>query len=297
MADYCLCGWRLSSDVPLPLLPPWTGSHRKVDIQLRINPLPLPPDHSAAANWHHISDRGNLLQIADVARYWISGGNMIQIDPAPDAPWEVILQYVFGTVFGVLCHQRHLLPLHASTVAIHGQAVAFAGPSGIGKSTLAASLSSLGFAVVSDDICVLTIRRNEPPLVLPFAPRLKLMRDIVPSLNIPPVCAAPMLAEPQKLDVISAVMRQTAPLPLAAIYHLTEGTQWQATRLQGVAAIGQINDNIYRLNAARRMGRQEDLFAAQTRIATRIPSYTLTRGSDFGELAHLIRDMPQLNVA
>ena len=35
MADYCLCGWRLTSDVPLPLLPPWTGSHRKTDIQLR----------------------------------------------------------------------------------------------------------------------------------------------------------------------------------------------------------------------------------------------------------------------
>jgi HPr kinase/phosphorylase len=44
------------------------------------------------------------------------------------------------------------LQLHASTVVIHGKAVAIGGPSGSGKSTLALKLISLGATLLADDI-------------------------------------------------------------------------------------------------------------------------------------------------
>lgn len=48
------------------------------------------------------------------------------------------------------------LLLHASTVTINGRAVLFAGPSGVGKSSHALALMSLGATLLADDITWIT---------------------------------------------------------------------------------------------------------------------------------------------
>lgn len=59
----------------------------------------------------------------------------------------------------VLAHEGQLV-LHASTVEVDGALIAFAGPSGTGKSTLAASLLSAGYRVLGDDSLQVVKKRS-----------------------------------------------------------------------------------------------------------------------------------------
>jgi hypothetical protein len=77
--------------------------------------------------------------------------------------------------------------LHASAVAIGGQAVAFLGESGNGKSTLAAFLASetdLGWQRLADDILPVELTANGFD-ALPHFPQLKLSPEDQPAGGIP----------------------------------------------------------------------------------------------------------------
>ena len=68
----------------------------------------------------------------------------------------------------LLSHWGHLV-LHASAVALGGQAVAFVGHSGDGKSTLAATLRHEGGHFITDDILLLSTRGREYSAVPSYA--------------------------------------------------------------------------------------------------------------------------------
>ena len=70
--------------------------------------------------------------------------------------------YHWGTVFGAVAWLHRLLPLHASSVALDGQALAFTAASGGGKSTLAAALALQGFGLLCDDTLPLSIGEGQP---------------------------------------------------------------------------------------------------------------------------------------
>ena len=292
MFRYKLCGWCIHSDFELPELSPWLGKEQPVEVTIRLGTITLENIPALSSHAHSVQEQGDLFQVADVARYWITGGKDILIEPCMTADPSAIRLFLLGTAFGLLCHQRGLVPLHASCVMIDGGAVAFAGPSGIGKSTLAAALARHGYPVVSDDVCVIDSFSSGLPRVLPFAPRLKLIRDSLSAMGFSLDQAEAMGYESEKLDVISRVSVQSAPLPLSAVYHL--GVDAQATgqcikQLHGAAALALLNRNIYRINAAHRMGKQRILFESTARIARQVPNYSLTRSFSFSGLEEFIR--------
>jgi len=115
-----------------------------------------------------------LLKINGVAKYHIAAGREVTIQPE-DASSELDIRgYLLGNIFAILCHQRRLLPLHASAVRVGDGAVAFLGDSGAGKSTLAAFLVKRGHRLVADDVCLLDPDADAPHRVIPVAPWLKL---------------------------------------------------------------------------------------------------------------------------
>ncbi len=291
--EYNLCGWRVSSDFELPELAPWQGRGQPVEVTIRRGLVALDKVHSDEPHGHVVLEHGSLFHVAGVARYWVSGGNEIVIDSSPTAEPSMVRLFLLGTVFGLLCHQRGLVPLHASSVVVAGRAVAFAGRSGVGKSTLAAALGRQGYSVVSDDVCVIEWRSPGLPHVLPFAPKLKLVRDSLSALGLSFECAEIIGSEPEKLNVLGTVGQQREPIPLAAIFHLnieSEETIGKGRQLeQGASALTLLNRNIYRVKPAHQMGRQRALFEATARIAAQVPNHSLTRSSDFSGLEDLIR--------
>lgn len=67
-------------------------------------------------------------------------------------PFEEMIPWVRGPLLGYVLRLQGACSLHASAVARGGQALAFVGEVGAGKSAMAAALARRGFAAVSDDV-------------------------------------------------------------------------------------------------------------------------------------------------
>jgi hypothetical protein len=91
-------------------------------------------------------------------------------DGVPD---EALFTYLLGHCLTFCLLARGIEPLHATSVAVHGKAIALLGDSGYGKSTLAAALLARGCAMLTDDVLMLNF---QGPTVLahPSLPRIKL---------------------------------------------------------------------------------------------------------------------------
>ena len=71
--------------------------------------------------------------------------------PAPGRGEAMAPVLLAGNVLAIVLGLRGAAVLHASAVELNGAAIAFAGPTGAGKSTAAALLCAAGGAIVSDD--------------------------------------------------------------------------------------------------------------------------------------------------
>ena len=182
--------FRFESEIDIPELLGSTGfGEMKVNIRRggvprAINGAVLSGDSCEVALTEY------LLSIPGTARYYVRNGNEVRLEITPGAPIANVSTYLLGSVFGVLCHQNGLLPLHASAVESAGVVTAFLGDSGAGKSTLAACLQRRGHHIVSDDICLLQPQSDSEPnamRVIPVAGWLKLWNQSLQFLGETPI--------------------------------------------------------------------------------------------------------------
>jgi hypothetical protein len=180
--------FRLESEIDIPELRSSTGSG-EIAVAIRLGGVPAAiPDSLPDGDDCQVSATEYLLDMAGTARYYVRNGSEVRLEIAPGAPIANISTYLLGSVFGVLCHQNGLLPLHASAVEIGGAVTAFLGHSGAGKSTLAACLRRRGHRIVSDDICLLRPDADSGPMrVIPVAGWLKLWNESLQYLGETPV--------------------------------------------------------------------------------------------------------------
>lgn len=83
-------------------------------------------------------------------------------------------------MLAIALHLQGAVLLHASSVVVREKAIVFAGASGSGKSTTAAMLHRLGYAVLSDDVTELA---GPPPYrALASLPAMRLWPDAVHAL-------------------------------------------------------------------------------------------------------------------
>src|SRR5262249_39384572 len=158
-----------------------------VDILIKIAPhhSPIVATNLARGVLEH-SGEGWLIKIEGVADFEVIGGRQVRIWPALGAGPKDIEIFLFGLVWATLCHQRGLLPLHASAVTTKGGITAFAGPSGAGKSTTAALMSLFGYELVTDDMLPISVNREAEPGAWPYLRRLKLQDDPIRQLGLAP---------------------------------------------------------------------------------------------------------------
>ena len=264
-SDRWLCGWRVASDLPLPELLPWRGDDRAPDLTIRTGPVP--------ARLDDLQFDGPLLQVAAdgtcryeisaVAAFVIRGGRDIVVQARDDASSSGVNTFLLGTVLAIVCHQRGVVPVHASCIEIDGQAVAFAGPVGTGKSTMAAVARRAGLRVVSDDVTVLAPVGSRVD-VLPTFPRLRLWRDTRAAL-----CAEDDLFEPGRTGIARESLAlgtafRSEPLPLSAVVHLTHVSDvrfCELRELHGVEAMARLHDQVHTSVYPLRRGQGRSMFA------------------------------------
>ena len=168
----------IASEIPLPDLPPGSGA---ADIKISIGvlaPTPLPSD-----SWTVIAGPADVRGwIPGAGAFRVTGGREIIVAPIADGDERTLQLAIVGPLLGVILSQRSSFVIHASTVVIGGCAVAFCGPSGRGKSTLAAALLRAGNPLLADDMTVVDTSGGFP-LVRPGFPRIKLWPDSAAALN------------------------------------------------------------------------------------------------------------------
>lgn len=125
------------------------------------------------------------LKIDGVARYLVlPERNICFIEKASqNVSDNVVATWLMGTVFAYVLQYHGYLVLHGSAVEINQRAVIFSGESGAGKSTLAAAMMGRGYAVLTDDVCVITRNSLGKLILVPGPARLKLWDDALFELN------------------------------------------------------------------------------------------------------------------
>lgn len=271
---YELFGLVIESDMALPELAAFGDGPdgRPVDLTIRLGE---PADQASGAY---------ILDIAGVARFTISGGSAISIEPVAGTGDREIRLFLLGSAMGAALHQRGILPLHANAVAIDRRAIAFMGRSGSGKSTLAAWFHDQGYPILADDVCVVRAERDST-IAYPGLPRLRLWRDALEAsgraADDHSLSFHPDNDPRQKYDVpIPPQAVAGAPLPLAALFLLEEGPELRIERLAGSRAVEAVSANTYRGRLIGEVGDSNAHLAACVTIAQRTPVFRLERPFD-----------------
>jgi energy-coupling factor transporter ATP-binding protein EcfA2 len=90
---------------------------------------------------------------------------------------STVRHLLLDQVLPVISSAEHMSGLHASAVVVGGEAIAFVGKTGRGKSTLAASFAAIGFPAMTDD-CLIVKERGERFLAVPTYSSLRLWADV-----------------------------------------------------------------------------------------------------------------------
>ncbi|MBK9713270.1 MAG: serine kinase [Kouleothrix sp.] len=207
----------------------------------------------------------------------VRGGREIVVDPACGVEERVLRLFLLGGALGLLLHQRGLLTLHASSVAVRGAAVVFLGESGEGKSTMAAAMHARGHAVVVDDVVAIDLSGAGAPLVLPAFPQLKLWPEATSLLGDRPEALALLHPEMEKRarPARNGFLRQ--PLPLAAIYVLAEGPCPEIEPLRPQAAFAELLRFSYAVGLLGSTASTPAHFRQCVELAGRAPIFRLRR--------------------
>lgn len=224
MYSYVSYGLGIHSSLPLPELTTSAGAGPDIVIRLGSIGRPLPETDHTGSHFHSTADDTYLFW-DEVGGFLVRDGREIIVDPLPGTAEKLLRLPLLGAVLSVAIHQRGLVGLHASAVAIDGHAVAFMGPSGLGKSTIAAALYARGHAVLADDLVVLDPSDNGGVMLLPSFPQLKLFPEaIIASLGDNPDLLPKLVPGLDKVARIAPKGFTTNPFPIKALYLLNNGS-------------------------------------------------------------------------
>jgi hypothetical protein len=212
-------------------------------------------------------------------------GRRIEVGPARDA--EDRFRHALVHQILPLAASRHAaLVLHASAVVVNGRVCGFLGPTGAGKSTMAAACVRLGATALGDDS--LAVRKHDRGWqAAPGAPVMRLRDDAIALVGLEtPVggwtrgpCGKIRLAELP--DCASA----PASLPLAALFVVSvEGRTSARRQLPGRDAAGALAAQLFRLDLFD-ASESRRLFEASLDLVSRVPVARLDIGAGAEALA------------
>jgi hypothetical protein len=292
--SYRITGLHVSSELELPGAIPETLQAKTVDINIRRAPVPctLEGASTSGPNWE-IADRRFLLRVPGLARFLIAYGQDIAVELEPDANESDVTGWVLGTSFGLLLHQRGALALHGAAVASDGRAIAICGPSGIGKSTLAAALCRQGCSFATDDICVIGLNGEREPIVQSDGRQLKLWHESIAKLDLGERRGEAVRDTFDKY-YIEPFDSIAEPPKLSAIYVLRETRPPMQPGIESLAlpdAMRMLEYEAYRPGFRAKMGSKPDLLEQGAAVFSHAKAFLLIRPRGFEHLPETVETL------
>jgi len=211
---------------------------------------------------------------------------------SPPLTMDDLAVYLRGPVMGFVLRRRGVMALHASAVAIEGQAVVLCGPSEAGKSTTAAALALRGVPVLSDDITALS-EGGADFQVEPGYPRICLWPDAVHDLLGQPDALPRLTPSWEKcflpLDGNNARF-EAQRKPLGAVYLLApRAAEANAPRIEEMGAreaLLELVQNTY-MNWLLDRSQRAAEFDALSKLVTHVPVRRIVPHADPGRIGSL----------
>jgi Tfp pilus assembly ATPase PilU len=223
----------------------------------------------------------------NVARYASTAqGTRLTVEALPNAPASVVADYLIATALPAVLWMLGDLVLHASAATLSGcaGAIAFAGASGSGKSTVLRSLLEHGAGVVAEDsLCV---------------------RDGNPMIEVSGLPASILLRQPNAaLDADREVFRvphaeQVASASLGAVVVLGNSPSAKATlrRLSSASALEALLQHRHRATVSHLLGLDAVQLPRFAALARRVPVYLWNRSVPgqplTGDEVQALRELP-----
>jgi hypothetical protein len=292
---YRLFGLHFASEIALPELraAPPAAPAETPDVTIVRAPVE-DPGGELAMNLAATPAGAAFLRARDIGRVRVTGGDRIEVDLNPGQSERNMRLFLLGSAMGALLHQRRLLPLHANAIDVGGRAIAFAGHSRAGKSTLAAAFWDRGFPLLSDDICVVTRGADGGFDAQPGIPRVRLWRDAVERTGRDTATLDPAFDGMDKYVLPLSERHAETALPLAAVFILARaraGAPVQLNAMSGLAATQALVAQTYRGAYVPLVGDSRAHFEQCVHLPRRVPVFTLKRPWDpalIGEAIDLV---------
>lgn len=231
-----------------------------------------------------------LLRFAEQADFVLStDGASIRCVPCPGVPPVTIRHLLLDQVLPLAMSLGGDLVLHGSGVEIGGHGVGFVGPTGTGKSTLAAAFAESGHLLLTDD-CVVLREHAGCWRVLPDHPGVRLWPDNTAWLRraVPGDAEVAHYTTKQRVGAREWRLAVGAP-PLKGLFMLRSGDDRRdgsarARRIPAARAIIVLLDAQFLLpiRSAAVLRRQ---FEQLSGLSAQVPCYALSFQRDHGSLA------------
>ena len=284
---YFHSGLAVASDLALPEWDNFAGGGGG-DVRIVLSDAAMPECSEADGT---MVDGDRIRFAIDGVGIWeITGGHTIRICPHVHAQERELRLFTLGSAWGALGYQRGLAMWHGSVVEKNGEAIMFCGETGMGKSTTAAAMLAQGWALVSDDLSRVDAD-TKGPVVYPASTRIKLWRDAIERFGWDSLILQRDHFRDDKFHLGAPDHHGGAgPLPLRAIFVLTEGKTLEIERLEGHRAVTAVlAATVYRPEMLEAL----DGWVGQAHIVARIvadaPVYLLRRPRELATLDKLAK--------
>jgi hypothetical protein len=289
---YRFGGLRIASDIPLFGLHVCRNTvQAQCEVVIRCVPISEQVSSTTATFFHGkcsgtYNGRDLLFDYPTVGRFLLRAGQEILIDPAPSSNDDEVRAYLLGSVFGALCHQRGITPLHASAIDVADGCVAFVGASGAGKSTLVAALAQRGHEIIGDDECFLQLGTNGEVQAWPGISGIRLCEDARAALGFSSRGMERAMHGHKYFVPVRPPPNRIQSRSLRKVYqlHRVPNGVTEVTRLRGADAVEVLMQNVYPPGLADCIGSQAYLFKVCTVVARNVPVFRLSRAWDFAAL-------------
>ncbi len=267
MQFYTTFGLSICSDIDLPLVPAHNCAADIHIIQGRV-PATIGPI-IVDTPFYSLNEEQLLFRMPNIAEFLVESGSLVTYTllDASDVDQRSIRLYLLGSIMGSVLHQRKLTVLHASAIQYGAEALLFTGKSGVGKSTMTASLAKQGFDFISDDISVLH-RLDGAFYIAKGYPFSRLWDDSLDELAVSSQ-GLELTMKSRNKYIVPMPHANKELIPLRSIICLDVHPMYdlQFNRLSGGQCVDLIGKNIYRRRMAKAIFGEKGFFKQVVELA------------------------------